>query len=235
MSGSDFPRLAPLESPPPTSNARFWLLLASTAGPFAAASVVRMVRGSRLGDVPFSTARLLALAGTQLLMGAVWLPILARRGWSWRCVTRPFARRDILRALGLVVAGNVAYWVTYAAVAAVDPDFARLAVSSAATGRPTWWAVALVVLVNPPAEELLYLGFVASTLRGEGRGVALAASVCVRFLLHLYQGALAVVSILPLGVVFGWYYLRTGRLWPVVVAHALLDLSAFALLLRGAR
>jgi uncharacterized protein len=43
---------------------------------------------------------------------------------------------------------------------------------------------------------------------------------------HLYQGALGVVMALPMGLVFTLVFARTGRLWPLVIAHALLDFVA---------
>jgi membrane protease YdiL (CAAX protease family) len=50
-------------------------------------------------------------------------------------------------------------------------------------------------------------------------------SVGIRLLCHLYQGPLA-VGIVPVGLVFTWYYARTHRLWPVVIAHAISDFVA---------
>jgi membrane protease YdiL (CAAX protease family) len=32
-----------------------------------------------------------------------------------------------------------------------------------------------------------------------------------------------VLTIVPLGLLFGWVYVRTRQLWPLVVAHVLLD------------
>jgi membrane protease YdiL (CAAX protease family) len=37
---------------------------------------------------------------------------------------------------------------------------------------------------------------------------------------------LALVSILPLAVILTAYYLRTGRLWPIVVAHVIFDAAS---------
>ncbi len=84
--------------------------------------------------------------------------------------------------------------------------------------------VALVALVNPIAEEFLHLGFLANVLRNEGPMFAVGASVLVRQATHLYQGPIGVLSILPLGILFGAFYIRTGRLWPIVIAHGLLDI-----------
>jgi uncharacterized protein len=47
---------------------------------------------------------------------------------------------------------------------------------------------------------------------------------------HTYQGVFAALTVIPVGVIFTWYYLRTGRLWPVVLAHSMQDALALSLL-----
>lgn len=42
-------------------------------------------------------------------------------------------------------------------------------------------------------------------------------------LVHIYQGPLNAVAIAIQGVLYGWYYLRFGRVWPMIVGHALYD------------
>ncbi len=44
---------------------------------------------------------------------------------------------------------------------------------------------------------------------------------------HLYQGFGPFAGNLLMGVVSCWIYRRYGRLMPLVIAHALLDIAAF--------
>jgi membrane protease YdiL (CAAX protease family) len=44
---------------------------------------------------------------------------------------------------------------------------------------------------------------------------------------HLYQGLGGFAGNAVMGLVFGEVYRRWGRLWPLVVAHTLMDLVAF--------
>ena len=44
---------------------------------------------------------------------------------------------------------------------------------------------------------------------------------------HLYQGFGGFAGNLVMGLLFGWLYLRWGRLTPLVVTHTLLDVGAF--------
>lgn len=51
----------------------------------------------------------------------------------------------------------------------------------------------------------------------------------VRVLYHLYQGPLGAISILLTGTIFGIYYWKTRKLWPVAFAHIFADFAGFAL------
>jgi membrane protease YdiL (CAAX protease family) len=96
----------------------------------------------------------------------------------------------------------------------------------------TWWRVPVLVAVavaNALAEELLVVGYLITRLRQLGRrGVgALLASAALRGSYHLYQGFGGFVGNLVMGLVFGRVWQRTYRLWPLVIAHALIDTVAF--------
>jgi membrane protease YdiL (CAAX protease family) len=60
---------------------------------------------------------------------------------------------------------------------------------------------------------------------GHVSGFALrdVVSVALRVAIHSYQGPIALIGILPMTIVFTWYYARSGRLSPVVVAHVITD------------
>jgi membrane protease YdiL (CAAX protease family) len=85
-------------------------------------------------------------------------------------------------------------------------------------------AIAVLSLVNPFYEELFLSGYIITRLRRHVPvSVAVNASVLVRLLCHLYQGPLGIIQIIPIGLCFAWWYARTGRLWPVIVAHVAWD------------
>ncbi len=87
-------------------------------------------------------------------------------------------------------------------------------------------ALALVLVINPVFEELLETGYFVQALQRYGAWVAVGASAAFRAFLHVYQGINAIVLIFPLGLIFGYAYWKWRRLWPLLVAHALLDLWA---------
>jgi membrane protease YdiL (CAAX protease family) len=55
---------------------------------------------------------------------------------------------------------------------------------------------------------------------------AVAASAILRGSYHLYQGWGGFVGNLALGAAFGLAYVKWRRTWPLVVAHAFIDILA---------
>ncbi len=96
---------------------------------------------------------------------------------------------------------------------------------------PIWWRVPVLVLSacgNAFLEETLmgYLLFRLGQLGWRpGRAVALAA--LVRGSYHLYQGAAGFVGNLVMGLVFGAIFARYRTVVPQLVAHAVIDITAF--------
>lgn len=96
----------------------------------------------------------------------------------------------------------------------------------------TWWRIPVLLLVafaNGWAEEVIVVGFLLTRLRQlrfSPVAVVILTSL-LRGLYHLYQGFGAGLGNVAMGLVFGYVYVRTGRLWPLIVAHALIDAVAF--------
>lgn len=96
----------------------------------------------------------------------------------------------------------------------------------------TWWRIPVLLLVafaNGWAEEVIVVGFLFTRLRQLRIGVVAVVILTslLRGLYHLYQGFGAGLGNLAMGLVFGYVYARTGRLWPLIIAHALIDAVAF--------
>ena len=90
--------------------------------------------------------------------------------------------------------------------------------------------VFLVSVVNGIFEELFVAGYIITSLTAR-RGVwtAINVSVVVRLLYHLYQGPIGILTVVPMGLLYGYVYSRTRQLWPLVVAHVLLDIIGLSM------
>ncbi|MCZ9299234.1 CPBP family intramembrane glutamic endopeptidase [Corynebacterium hesseae] len=82
---------------------------------------------------------------------------------------------------------------------------------------------------NAWAEELVVVYWLMTRLKQSGWALpaTLAASSILRGSYHLYQGVSAGFGNIIMGVVYGWYFHRTGKVWPLVIAHFLIDAIAF--------
>jgi uncharacterized protein len=96
----------------------------------------------------------------------------------------------------------------------------------------TWWRIPVLLCVafaNGWAEEIIVVGFLLTRLRqlDVSPGKALLLSSLLRGVYHLYQGFGAGLGNFAMGLVFGYAWRRSGRLWPLIIAHGLIDAVAF--------
>ncbi|MER6998934.1 CPBP family intramembrane glutamic endopeptidase [Streptomyces sp. NPDC000410] len=140
--------------------------------------------------------------------------------------TRPWSDlgRGALVAAGIGSAGLAFYLVSRAA------GFNLTVVPE---GLPeVWWKYPVLILSalqNSLVEEVIVVGYLLRRLGQLGWTpmAALVASSVLRGSYHLYQGIGGFIGNMVMGVVFVLLYRRWGRVGPLVVAHALLDIVAF--------
>jgi membrane protease YdiL (CAAX protease family) len=95
-----------------------------------------------------------------------------------------------------------------------------------------WYRVPTLILEafqQGIAEEVVVTAYVLTRLRQLGRtdSRALAAAAVLRGSYHLYQGYGGFVGNAIMGVIFGWWFQRTRRVWPLIVAHGVIDAVSF--------
>ncbi|BCI55790.1 CAAX amino protease [Mycolicibacterium litorale] len=174
----------------------------------------------------------LNLAGVfQLLAwGALGLYLLWRSGFRLADIGlgRPRVRPDLLGGLGLAaligLPGLALYQVARVLGINASVEPAEL--------YDTWWRIPVLLAMsfaNGWAEEIIVVGFLLTRLRQlrVSPVVAIVAASLLRGAYHLYQGFGAGLGNIAMGLVFGYVWHRTGRLWPLIIAHALIDAVAF--------
>jgi membrane protease YdiL (CAAX protease family) len=95
-----------------------------------------------------------------------------------------------------------------------------------------WWTVPVLVLAavkNAVLEEVIVVGYLMTRLRQLGWGVpaTIVTSALLRGSYHLYQGFGQAFGNVVMGLVFGYWFHRTKRVLPLVVAHTILDTVSF--------
>jgi membrane protease YdiL (CAAX protease family) len=172
----------------------------------------------------------LAVVFQLVAWGALGVYLLWRSGFgpSQVGLGRPRWRPDVLGGLGLAALIGLPGLALYQVArilgmnASVEP----------AELYDTWWRIPVLLLVafgNGWAEEVIVVAFLITRLRQlrVNPVAAVIASSLLRGVYHLYQGFGAGLGNLAMGLVFGYVWLRTGRLWPLIIAHALIDAVAF--------
>lgn len=164
----------------------------------------------------------LLTVGLELVLGGFGLLYLRLRQFELRALLPQPTVRDSLLGLGVAATAWLGAWVV---MLAVHSPGQREMVEFSTEGASTLSLVMLSV-VNGGYEEVFLLGVLARGLRCFGLSVAVGLPLLVRVLYHVYQGPLGVVAVGTVGLVLTLAYVATGRLWPAVFAHILLDLAA---------
>lgn len=143
-------------------------------------------------------------------------------------VDRSQAGRDITRGLALAATIGLPGLGLYF----VGRELGITATVIPAPDVVYWWTVPMLILAalqNAILEQFVVVGFLITRLEQLGWTTwsAIVASAALRSSYHLYQGLGAGLGNFVMGLVFGYWYTRTRRLMPLIVAHSLLDIVAF--------
>lgn len=203
--------------------AEFATVILVVFGNFMATSIAAAF--SALPPTPISNDALVGLVIYEVVILTAMGTFLAIRGWRLPDLGVTLTLKDTGIGYLLAAVSYAAYviaWMVYSLFAG-SADAGNELVS------PGLQASTVVILsaVNGFFEELFVCGYLINALKKKRSVVfAINVSVAVRLAYHLYQGPLCVLNIVPMGLIFGYWFARTGRLWPLIVAHALLDFLA---------
>jgi len=156
--------------------------------------------------------------------------LLTREGQSLRTLgadrSRPWPDLGLGALVAAVIGGSglALYLAAHAAGAAL---------TVVPTTLPNvWWRIPVLVgsaFQNAALEEVVVLGYLLRRFKqlGWSDNRADVTSAVVRGSYHLYQGFGGFVGNLVMGLIFARLYRRWGRVAPLLLAHALIDTTAF--------
>jgi membrane protease YdiL (CAAX protease family) len=170
-----------------------------------------------------------------------WSPVLvvgyllvrSREGWPGIGLTR-LGPGD----LGVGAALWVASFVLVLVLAQLFQYFGQREVDFLPEGLPLWFQAVQAVLIAVTAgvtEEIVVRGYAQTRLEQlrVPTSVVVLLPTALWGVLHVYQGLGAALTIFCLGLMYAWYYHRTRRLWPVILAHILFDMTQLVFILTG--
>ena len=168
----------------------------------------------------------LQLCSASVLAGWGLLALFLLSGSGVRLL--PLRRGDWLRGAGLAALIGVPGLVFY--LTALHLGLSRQVVPT--TLDSVWWQAPVLLVwsfANAFAEETVVVFWLLTRLRqlGWSTPAVIASSALLRGSYHLYQGFSAGLGNILMGLLFAWLYTRTRRVWPLIVAHFLIDAVAF--------
>jgi uncharacterized protein len=172
----------------------------------------------------------LAVTFQLVAWGALGVYLLWRSGFGPAQIGlgRVRLRPDVLGGLGLAALIGLPGLGLYVAARALGLS----AHVEPAELYDTWWRIPILIVTafaNGWAEEVIVVAFLLTRLRQlrVNPVAALLASGLLRGAYHLYQGFSAGLGNIVMGLVFAYVWQRTGRLWPLIIAHAIIDTVAY--------
>jgi membrane protease YdiL (CAAX protease family) len=93
-----------------------------------------------------------------------------------------------------------------------------------------WISISLIIIINSIFEEFILIGYLFKRLEKYHPVIIIGLSILIRESYHTYQGWMSLISILPTGLVFGFYYYKYKKLWPVIIAHGFSNLFVFLIM-----
>jgi len=209
-----------------SGRAEFLIVVLGAFGLFLLSNLVLLFDPSALSSVPPITND--ELRGTiyyELVTLALLGGFLNARKWTLERLGFAIDLRDTVIGVGLAAVVYAMSTVIQLMAAGVAPGMVEAAAKWLRVSEPLGFGtVAITSIVNSIFEEVFVCAYVITALK-ERRGVAMAVNVSVglRVTYHLYQGAFGALTIAPVGLLFAYWYIRSGRLWPVIVAHGVID------------
>ena len=174
----------------------------------------------------FTNAGLLATVIFEVIQLGFLTWFLRIRGWTLEKFGLAFSWRGTAAGVVLMaVTYGLAFGAEYIAQIIFNYDLAAAALRAPkADPNLSMQLVFLVSVVNGIFEELFVAGYIITALTARrGMWMAINVSVVVRLLYHLYQGPIGIMTIVPMGLLYGYVYSRTRQLWPLMVAHVVMD------------
>ena len=204
---------------------------------FIATSTYTAIYGVPPAIEHFGTVRVLSVLITEIAALLVLWYVLDRSGRRFADLGLKVSGRGLLAGLGLslgfVAAGFLGYYLAYYSIQIAHFHYFGSYLSFSSYHEPhesAGWGEALLYLLylglNPFFEESIVRGYLMTEIL-ELSGSTTAAvlfSVAIQISYHTYQGSLAVAWLLSGFLVLAIYYARTRKLFPVIVAHAVLDI-----------
>ena len=137
---------------------------------------------------------------------------------------------NIIKLLGICVILILSYYLFYYLFIIIATWSSSATINQTSNLTATKFSLIPIILFsasNGFFEEIIVVGYVIPVVTERRNSFyGLNVSVFIRLLYHLYQGPVAALHIIPMGLVFGLIFIKYKNIWPLVIAHFVLDVIA---------
>ena len=204
--------------------AEFFLVIGIAFGYFVVTSTVALMM--KVGELRMTPGRVVRAILTELLILTIIGAILHARGWDWSKLTRPISIGAVVSGVPLFLLTYIFYFAASMVVYSINGSVPRGGMKMIPAAP--FWLLAILIVLNSVFEEVTVTGYVVTALSPPGAALSITASTLLRFLYHLYQGPVASIWVLPLGLVYAAVYFQWRNLWPLMTAHTITNLIALS-------
>jgi len=193
-------------------------------GPFAAMSLMGVWK--RETTLLYDDRRIWTIVAIELVCGALAVLLLRARGWKLADFGLRVSMPLTIAGMLLFIGANITIallFEAFRAISGTDP-----AALTTPVIQITWIPFLLFLLIDPLYEETFEVAYNLEATKGDGAAFGITLSAAIRLICHLYQGPIAPVTILPLGIIFAVVYWKWRRVWPLAVAHGVAGWFAMA-------
>ena len=163
----------------------------------------------------------------ELIILSVLVLLLFIRNWRLKDFNLHFSLRLVGVAFLLIIANNILSNLSYKAFSVLHLVTAELEKAVNVKWSITIYGLIPLLVINSLFEESIVVGYLFKRLEKISGVVVISFSILIRQLYHLYQGPTTFFGIIPMGLVFGLYYLKYRRLTPLIIAHGLSNLFTY--------
>jgi uncharacterized protein len=185
-----------------------------------------------------SNYRLIHLAAVESVILALWFCFLRWRGWTPSDFQIRIGWWSSLQGLFLLAAWTVSVFGLYYVLFLSRKYHYSLGFYSVTGPIPkyhpivlSWTALIVAQTVNAYYEELTFMAYAFNQFASKrGPLFALAATTFLRLLIHTWKQPVSMIETGVAFLIFGVFYWRVRKLWPLILAHAVFDIILGAMM-----
>jgi len=210
-----------------------WLVFAITIAYFVRTSnydlIARAILHIPVGSRMVDDKNLLAICFVELLGLVLVFYILKIRGYTSLDRSITFKPQYIIHIIAIYAISNIVLRYICILFNDIAPSaYAGIIGHYHITKNASIISIVLLGIINPIYEEFLVVNYLFKKLEKLKPWLVIFISSIVRLSYHTYQGWACLITVLPLGIIFGFYYHKFKQTLPLIIVHSIYDILALS-------